>query len=180
MGSRSDQWIHWTYRFQLRFITIVHTFNCFLVKDLSCPPTGLLPLGPTLQYLISWILYSLSLSPQSVASGTLLSWLKSESYVTTDGQSTILSWNKAPIWGLRPDLLLLSDSCGFVDVGRSLWREDGSVVYICCWSLPEQSFSGPSPVGLPTMFYCLRFETSLFTTRRATVKVFDPASTQDV
>jgi hypothetical protein len=29
---------------------------------------------------------------------------ESESYVTTDGQPTRLSWNKAPIWGLRPDL----------------------------------------------------------------------------
>jgi hypothetical protein len=28
---------------------------------------------------------------------------KSESYVTTDGQSARLSWNEAPIWGLRPD-----------------------------------------------------------------------------
>jgi hypothetical protein len=27
----------------------------------------------------------------------------SESYVTIDGQSASLSWNKAPIWGLRPD-----------------------------------------------------------------------------
>jgi hypothetical protein len=26
-----------------------------------------------------------------------------ESYVTTDGQSASLSWNKVPIWGLRPD-----------------------------------------------------------------------------
>jgi hypothetical protein len=29
---------------------------------------------------------------------------------------------------------------------------------------PTQSFSGPSPVGLATIFYCLRFETSLFIT----------------
>jgi hypothetical protein len=28
--------------------------------------------------------------------------------------------------------------------------------------LPAQSFSGPSPLGLETVFYCLRFETSLF------------------
>jgi hypothetical protein len=28
---------------------------------------------------------------------------ESESYITTDGQSASLSWNKAPIWGLRPD-----------------------------------------------------------------------------
>jgi hypothetical protein len=33
-------------------------------------------------------------------------------------------------------------------------------------------------VGLVTVFYCLRFETS-FTTRRATVEVFDPAATQN-
>jgi hypothetical protein len=44
---------------------------------------------------------------------------KSESYVTTDGQSASLSWNKASIWGLRPESVSLSDSCGFVDVGRS-------------------------------------------------------------
>jgi hypothetical protein len=29
---------------------------------------------------------------------------KSQSYVTTDCQSASLSWNKAPIWSLRPDL----------------------------------------------------------------------------
>jgi hypothetical protein len=27
---------------------------------------------------------------------------------------------------------------------------------------PVHSFLGPSPMGLPTIFYCLRFETSLF------------------
>jgi hypothetical protein len=40
-----------------------------------------------------------------------------------------------------------------------LWREDGSVIYNCCWLSPEQSFSGPSPARLMTTFYCLRFET---------------------
>jgi hypothetical protein len=29
---------------------------------------------------------------------------ESESHVTIDGQSVSLSWNKAPIWGLRPDI----------------------------------------------------------------------------
>jgi hypothetical protein len=33
-------------------------------------------------------------------------------------------------------------------VGRSLWREGGSVVYNYCWPLPAQSFLGPSPMGL--------------------------------
>jgi hypothetical protein len=56
--------------------------------------------------------------------------------------------------------LLLSDICGFVDMGRPLWREDGSVVYNCCWSSPAHSFSGPSPAGLMSIFYCFRFETA--------------------
>jgi hypothetical protein len=129
--------------------------------------------------------------------------------------------------GITTRFLLLSQSCGFVDVGRSLWRENGSAVYNCCWSdystresasellydwwytankfvlapsplrltarifflnwtpavifliyhpvredgsaiynccwpSPEHSFSGLCPVGLATIFYCLRFETSLF------------------
>jgi hypothetical protein len=58
--------------------------------------------------------------------------------------------------------LLLFDSYGLVFVGRPLWREDGSVFCICCWPLPAQCFLGPSPLGLATIFYCLRFETSLF------------------
>jgi hypothetical protein len=36
-----------------------------------------------------------------------------------------------------------------------LWREDGFVVYNCRWPSPAYSFSGPSPAGLMTTFYCL-------------------------
>jgi hypothetical protein len=43
-------------------------------------------------------------------------------------------------------------SCGFVDVGRSLWRKDGSFVYNCSWPSSAQSFEGPIPVGLMTVF----------------------------
>jgi hypothetical protein len=63
-------------------------------------------------------------------------------YVTTDGQPASMSWNKAPIWGLWPDLYYFCDSYGLVLVGRPLWREDGSVFYMCCWPLPAQSFFG--------------------------------------
>jgi hypothetical protein len=55
-----------------------------------------------------------------------------------------------------------SDSYVLDSVGRPLWREDRSVFCMCRWSLPAQSFSGPSPLGLEPVFYCLRFETSLF------------------
>jgi hypothetical protein len=44
-------------------------------------------------------------------------------------------------------------------IQHPLWREDGSVVYNCCWPLPAQWFSGSSPARLMTIFYCLRFET---------------------
>jgi hypothetical protein len=54
-----------------------------------------------------------------------------------------------------------SESYVLDSVGRPLWREDGSVFCMCRWSLPAQSFSCPSPLGLATVFYCLRFETSL-------------------
>jgi hypothetical protein len=81
------------------------------------------------------------------------------SYVTTDGSvgQSVLMWSTH--LGLKTRSLLLSDSCGFVYVGRSLWRENGPAVYKCCWSSPAQSFLGLSPAGLVTIFYCLRFET---------------------
>jgi hypothetical protein len=46
--------------------------------------------------------------------------------------------------------------------GALSWREEESVVYNCCCSSPGHSFSGPRPAGLATIFYTLRFETSLF------------------
>jgi hypothetical protein len=93
--------------------------------------------------------------------GLKVNWTycQSQSYVTTDGQSTSPSWNEEPVWGLRPDFYYCQDSCGFVDVGRLHWREDASVVYNCRWSSSAQSFSGQSPAGPVTTFYCLKFET---------------------
>jgi hypothetical protein len=51
---------------------------------------------------------------------TIESESESESYVTTDDEPASLSWNKAPIWGLRPDLYYLCNSYGLVLVGRPL------------------------------------------------------------
>jgi hypothetical protein len=42
------------------------------------------------------------------------------------GQSILVSSTHL---GLNTRFLFVSDSCGFVDVGRLLWREDGSVFY---------------------------------------------------
>jgi hypothetical protein len=52
--------------------------------------------------------------------GLSVSESESESYVTTDGQSASLSWNKALFWGLRPDLYYCVTVAGFVDLGRPL------------------------------------------------------------
>jgi hypothetical protein len=41
----------------------------------------------------------------------------SQFYVTTDGQSASLSWNKAPIWGLRPDLYYCQTVAGLLMYG---------------------------------------------------------------
>jgi hypothetical protein len=57
---------------------------------------------------------------------------------------------------LRPttsNFIFQLNTCGYCPYG--------SVIYNCCWSSPVQSFSGPSPTGLMTTIYCLRFETPL-------------------
>jgi hypothetical protein len=76
---------------------------------------------------------------------------QSYSYVTTDGQSASVSSNKAPIWGLWTDFCYCQTVFG--------------------------SFSGPSPVGLATLFTVSdsRLPFSLPpTTRRVTVEVSTP------
>jgi hypothetical protein len=56
----------------------------------------------------------------------------------------------------------MSDSYILDSVGRPPWREDGSVFCMCRRHLLVQSISGPGPLGLATVFYCLRSETSHF------------------
>jgi hypothetical protein len=87
-------------------------------------------------------------------------WLVEVTLRLTVSQS--VSLGVEPHLGLMTRYLLLFDNYGLAFVGRPLWREDGYVFCICCWPLPAQSFLGPSPLGLATVFYCLRFETSVF------------------
>jgi hypothetical protein len=53
-----------------------------------------------------------------------------KSYFTTDSVSQSMSWYRAPLWDLRPDII----SCRTVavwnlrSIGRPLWREDGSTI----------------------------------------------------
>jgi hypothetical protein len=55
----------------------------------------------------------------------------------------------------------LFDSFGFIDVGRPLWREVGSVLFSFCRSSPAQHFSDLSPTGLMSIVYRFYFWDSL-------------------
>jgi hypothetical protein len=74
---------------QLQLIITAHTLNSFWTTSVWRISDYYLVLG-----LVS--------SPST--SGSLNFCFESDSYVTTDGQSANISSNKAPIWGLRPDL----------------------------------------------------------------------------
>jgi hypothetical protein len=85
--------------------------------------------------------------------------------------------------GLTTRSLLLSDCCGLVDVGRSVWREDGSVLSNCCWS-SQRSHSRVRVPWDSRPYFTVSDSTLPFssppTTRRVTVEVFDPAYTRDI
>jgi hypothetical protein len=101
---------------------------------------------------------------------------ESESYVTTDGQSASLSWNKAHIWGLRPDFYYrqrvvgaLSDErtgLSFTIAAESSQRNHSRVRV----SWDSRPYFTVSDLRLPF--------SSPPTTRRVTVEIFDPASTR--
>jgi hypothetical protein len=83
---------------------------------------------------------------------------ESESYITTDGQSANLSWNKAPIWGLRPDFYYCQTVAGLLMWG-ALSDERTCLSFT---TAPGPRQRSHFRVRVPTTFYCLRFETSLF------------------
>jgi hypothetical protein len=77
--------------------------------------------------------------------------------------------------------LLFFDSYGLVFLCGVLSDERTNLSFVYADGPHQQSSLGPSPLGLMIIFYSLRAENSLLsppTTRRATVKGFDPASTR--
>jgi hypothetical protein len=108
-------------------------------------------------------------------------WSESESYVTTNSQSASLSWNKAPIWGLRPDFYYRRTVAGLLMWGTLSDGRTGLSFTIAAGpcqrshslvraSLDSQPYFTVSDLRLPI--------SSPPATRRVTVEVFDPTSTR--
>jgi hypothetical protein len=134
-----------------------------------------------------WISHVVWLSDWSLVSRILdlelySPWTESESYVTTDGESASLSWNKAPIWGLRPDFYYCQTFVGLLTWGAlSDERTDLSFTIAAG---PRQYSHYRIRVPWDSRPYFTVSDSKLPfssppTARRDTVEVFDPASTRD-
>jgi hypothetical protein len=134
---------------------------------------------------------------------------QSQNHVTIDGQSASLSWNKALVWGLRPEFYycLQLRVCGggtlsltsgrvcrlqlLLALARAVFfrvrvpRYSSPCFAVSDSRLPQPGGPGPRiyiPPGAGWPSYTPRDRvpfSSPPTTRRATVEVFDPASTRD-
>jgi hypothetical protein len=89
----------------------------------------------------------------------ILNWTELNCYIMTDGQSASLSWYQAPFWGLWPDLFNTFRYLRVCWYGAPSLKRGQVCLLQLLLSSPAESFSGPSPAGLMTTFYCLRFET---------------------
>jgi hypothetical protein len=107
---------------------------------------------------------------------------ESESYVTTDGHSASLSWNKAPIWGLRPDFYYCQTVAGLLTWDVLSDKRTGLWFKIAAGARQRRHSQVRDPWNSRPYFTVsdsrLPFS-SPPTGRRAAVDVFDPASTWD-
>jgi hypothetical protein len=122
--------------------------------------------------------YSLRLT----ASSTLtLAESEPESYVTTNGQSASLSWNKGPIWGLRPDFYYRRTVASLLIWGALSDERTGLSFTIAAGSSQRSHSRVRAPWDSRPYFTVsdLRLPfSSPPTTRRVTVELFDPAFTR--
>jgi hypothetical protein len=112
-----------------------------------------------------------------ITAQTSNSLTKSELYVTTDGQSASLSWNKAPIWDLRPERYYCQTAAGLLMGGALSDERTGLSFTIAAVPRQRSHFQVFWP-HFTVSDSRLPFS-SPPTTRRVTVEVFDPASTRE-
>jgi hypothetical protein len=111
-----------------------------------------------------------------------LDYSKSGCYGLTDGQSASLSFNKEPTWGLRPDFYYCQTVAGLL-IWSAVSDERTGLSFTIAAGPRQRSHS---PVRVPwdsrpyfTLSHSRLPYSSPPMTRRATVKIFDLASTRD-
>jgi hypothetical protein len=84
---------------------------------------------------------------------------QSQSYITTDGRSASLSWNKAPIWSLRPDFYYCQIIAGLL-IWVALSDERTGLPFTIAAGPRQRSHSRVwVAAGFVTIFYSLKLET---------------------
>jgi hypothetical protein len=105
-----------------------------------------------------------------------------ESYITTDGQLASLSWNKAPISGLRQDLYYCHTVAGLLIWGALADENTGLSFTVAAGPLQRSYSRVRVPWDSRPYFTVSDLRLPFLsppTTLRATVEVFDPAATRD-
>jgi hypothetical protein len=130
----------------------------------------------------TWKAKSLYLYPPETGSSLpLIALSQSQSYVTTDGQSTNLSWNKAPIWGLRPDFYYCMRVAGLLMWSVLSDERTGLSFTIAAGPRQRSNFLVRVPWDSWPYFAVSNSRLPFLspsTTHRATVEVFDSAFTR--
>jgi hypothetical protein len=179
---RSDEWIHW----------------CSFTITLNSDSLQLLTLYDLLHFLLDHERLPFYYDERRIPAHTFnclerclslestsihVFWLTAEpEFYTTDGQSVSLSWNKALIWGLRPDFYYCQTVAVYWYGTLSLTR--GRVCRLQ-WLLILASAVILGSESRGTCDHILLSQIRDFPflsppeTRRATVEVFEPASTRD-
>jgi hypothetical protein len=118
---------------------------------------------------------------RNLTASSTLTLAESESYVTTDGQSASLSWNKAPIWSVRPDFYYRRTVAGLLMWGALSDERTGLSFTIAAGPSQRSHSLVRAPLDSRPYFTVsdLRLPiSSPPTTRWITVEVFDPATTR--
>jgi hypothetical protein len=139
-SNLTPSWIYWIYW------TLALTFTQFTISQI-------------LPSAVSQLLLLLPFTPANVR--LQLTVYSSQSHIATDGLSVSKASCRASPWGSWPNIITVWQLRSYFCEAPSLTRGRACPLYMLL-ALASRFFSGPSPLGLDTIFYCLRFETSLF------------------